>query len=309
MFPVLITLGKIPISSLGIFLVLALFCALFLVWRLSRAWDLDAEKILDITFITSFGAFFTSRLYFVLQYWDFFSQDIGLAFAIFQYPGFSFWGAFLGGWLTLYFIARRSRLDYAQILDIAAIGFLGSLFFGDLGCFLGSCDVGFQTNWFFGVSQVGHVGKRFPIQLIEALLVGTLLLKIWYRATHFHIAGTVASRVLIWVGIVKFLTEFFRSVHMGGYFFSLVLIALGISLNYRFTKRQFKRDFEIFKEVCQRVVLDGKFRKLLLQTLAKGWYTGAVSSLNDSKVAVEWRFRSMRRILKKLNVKSTTKNT
>ena len=47
MLPVLFSIGKISVSSFGIFLALGILLGIFLVWRLSRAWDLDEEKILD----------------------------------------------------------------------------------------------------------------------------------------------------------------------------------------------------------------------------------------------------------------------
>ncbi len=308
MFPILFTIGKLPISSLGVFLVLALFYALFLVWRLSRAWDLDEEKILDLTFMTGFGAFLAARLYFVLQYFEYFSMDLGRAFSIFKYPGFSFWGAFLGGWLSLYFISRRYKINFGQILDIGAVGFLGALMLGDLGCFLGGCDVGFPTHLFVGVSMVGQVGQRFPVQLLEALLIGFLLIRIWPKATHFHTTGSIGTRILIWVGIIKFVTEFFRSYHNGGYFFSLILIILGVTLYYQFSKRKISVDFAILLEFLRRMITDGKFRKSILLNFFENWYNGGLSSLHDSKYAIEWRFRSLRKVLKKINVKSTTKN-
>lgn len=309
MLPVLFSVGSLPVSSLGVFLVLALFYALFLVWRLARAWDIDEEKILDLAFTVGFGALISSRLYFVLQYFSFFSQDLSRVLAIFKYPGLSFWGAFLGGWLTLYFICRRAKMDFAQVIDISAVSFLGALILGDLGCFLGGCDIGVPLNFFFAVPMVGQVGKRFPVQLLEALLVGILLLRIWPKATHFHITGTVGSRVLIWVGVVKLFTEAFRATHQGGYFFSLVLIALGVSLHYRFSRRGFKRDLMVLGEIFERAFKDGKFRKLILQKITKNWYNMMQSSLTNSLIAIKWRFRNINKVLKKFNVKPTTKNS
>lgn len=308
MFPVLFSIASVPVSSLGIFLILALIYAIFLVWRLSRAWDIDEEKVLDLTFLTAFGALVGARSYFVLQYFNYFSEDLGRVLAIFKYPGLSFWGAFLGGWLTLYFASRKSRIDYGHLLDIAAVGFLGGLFLGDLGCLLGGCDVG-RASGFLGVSMVGQVGRRFPVQLLEAVLVIIILLRIWPQATHFHTAGTVGSKILMWVGVVKFITEFFRASHVGGYFFSLVIITLGISLQYRFSRRSFKHDLSILRELLQKLATDNRFRKVALQNLYQSCYNWSVSSLNDTRIAIKWRFRNLGKVLRKLNVKSTTKNT
>ena len=68
MFPVLLSFGNISISSLGVFLAAGFLFAIFLIWRLSRAWDLDEEKVLDLTLLTFLGGLISSRIYFILDY-------------------------------------------------------------------------------------------------------------------------------------------------------------------------------------------------------------------------------------------------
>jgi len=290
-------------------LVLALFYAVFLVWRLSRAWDFNEEKILDLAFFTAFGAFVSARIYFVLVYFDYFSQDLMRVLYIFKYPGFSFWGAFLGGWLTLYFVSGKKKIDFVQIADIAAVGFLGSLLLGDIGCFLGGCDVGILHNSFLGVSMAGQVGKRFPVQALEAILVGILLFRIWPKATHFHTTGATSAQVLIWVGVIKFMTEFLRPAHLGGYFFSFILVALGASFHYQFNRHKIIHDLGILKEFLVMFLSDRRFRKAALHNGFTNWYNNTVSSLYDTSIAIKWRFRNFNKILKKINVKPTPKNS
>src|SRR3990167_9200013 len=154
MFPVLFSIGSFAVSSFGFFLALAFLVGLFLVWRQARAWDFDEEKIIDLTLLTSLGALIGSRIYFVLINFNFFTADFYRVILITKYPGFSFWGAFLGGWLTLYFFSRRFKMDFWQVADIAAIGFLGAQIFGNLGCLLGGCGVGIPSE-FLGVKMVG----------------------------------------------------------------------------------------------------------------------------------------------------------
>ena len=178
MFPVLFTIGKIPVSSFGVFLSLGFLLGVFLIWRISRAWDLDEEKILDLTLFTFLGGLIGARIYFVIEHFQVFSQNLPGIFFFNKIPGFSFWGAVLGGWLMLFFLVKDKRWDFWMISDIAAIGFLGGLILSDIGCFLGGCSVGIRSDLFLAVNMVGVLGKRFPIQAVEAFFLFLALLSL-----------------------------------------------------------------------------------------------------------------------------------
>src|ERR1035437_2093730 len=101
MFPVLFIIPGKSVSSFGIFLALGFLYGVFLIWRLSRAWDLDEEKVLDLTLFTFLGGLIGARLYFALENPQIFTANILRLVLVTKYTGFSFWGAILGGWLTL----------------------------------------------------------------------------------------------------------------------------------------------------------------------------------------------------------------
>ena len=308
MLPILFSIGSISISSLGVFLVIGFFYAIFLVWRLSRAWDFNEEKVLDVALFTAIGAFLISRLYFVIQFWSYFSYDVSRIFLIFKYPGFSFWGAFLGGWLALYFIVRKFKLAFATVVDIASVGFLGILIFGNIGCFLGGCGVGISYNGLLAVNMAGSVGKRFPVQIIEGIIFIILLSKIWPKATHFHAPGSIASTVLIYIGIIKFFTEFLRAGSISGQFFSIILLALGITMHYKFSRKNILTDIKSGLHLFSQLLTDKNVRKAVLQNTFKSWYNYTQSSLRETKISLKWRLRNFGKVLRRANVKSHPKN-
>lgn len=252
MFPVLFSIGSFSVSSFGFFLAVAFLFATFLVWRLARAWDFEEEKILDLTLLTFFGGLVGARIFFISQNVDFFGIDIVKMIAITKYPGFSFWGAFLGGWLSLYFFSRKLKVGFWEVADIAAVGFLGGLIFGNIGCLLGGCGVGIESNTFLGVKMVGMIGNRLPIQGIEAILYMVVLWSLWSKAKHFHSPGRIIGLTLVYVGIIKFITEFFRAQQVGGHFFAITLILLGFVILQRSGKKSIKETISsIIKETAQ----------------------------------------------------------
>ncbi len=294
MFPVLFSIGKFSVSSFGVFLSLGFIFGVFLIWRLSRAWDLDEEKILDLTLLTFVGGLIGARIYFGITHISEFASSPLNFILFFKYPGFSFWGGFLGGWLTMYYYARRQRVDFWQIADIAAVGFLGGLILSDLGCFLGGCGAGSQTHLFLGVPMVGLIGRRWPVQLVEAILLAFILRNIWKKATHFHLRGKIISLSLVLIGLVKLMLLPFKQIAGGEYIFSSLLVILGITIFYRVTKQNIIIDLKRFVKFISN-------RKLVLEVLQKSWY--------NHQTSFTWKFRNLKKLLRRFNVRFSIKNT
>lgn len=292
MFPTLLSIGNFGLSSYGVFLALGFLFGVFLIWRLSRAWDLNEEKILDLTLLTFSGSLIGARLYFVLINIDFFASGPWKIIFINKYPGFSFWGAFLGGWLSLFYLARRFKLDFWQIADIAVVGFLGGLIISDIGCFFGGCGVGEITKSFLGVPMAGLIGKRWPVQLFEAALFSLALMNIWTKATHFHQRGMIVSLSLILMGMIKLVLSPFK-VSSNDYIFSSLILILGITIFYKITRRNILKDL---KSLVHFFLTP----KLVLGTLKKVWY--------NQMIIIAWRFSGWKKVLRRYNVKFSSKN-
>jgi phosphatidylglycerol---prolipoprotein diacylglyceryl transferase len=299
MLPVLLTLGPISISSFGFSLAVAFLYGTFLVWRLSRAWDLPEERILDLVILTFFGGLIGARLYFVTLNLDYFLSDPYKILLITKYPGMSFWGGFLGGWLSLFYFCRRFKLNFWQIADLAAVGFLAGLIFGDIGCFLGGCSVG-KVSDFLGTPVVGQLGHRFPVSILEALILALILFQIWPKAVKFHPTGRIVSLSLILLGLIKFFTEFFRAPQVlgigswSGYILSLVIFSLGIYIYYFLSKKNLLADLKsLANPHTQATQLAG---------IKKGWY--------NQRIVWGLRLKKLNfiKLLRRANVKPTPKN-
>lgn len=302
MLPVLFSIGNMAISSFGVFLSLGFLYGVFLIWRLTRAWDLDEEKILDLTLLTFLGGFIFARLYFGFEHFLFFIKNPLRLILVQKYPGFSFWGGFIGGWLTLYFFARRKKVDFWQIADIAAVGFLGGLIFSSIGCFLGGCSIGTASNLPLAVPMVGAIGKRFPIQVLEAAAYLFVLGNIWKQATHFHQRGKIISSSLIYIGMIKLITEPLRQVHGTSYIFAIVLIVLGVTVFYKVQqgKRTPVSDLRWLILFIVRLITDRDTQRLVVSMLRKNWY--------NQKTYLLWQLKNFSKILRRFRVKLTPKN-
>lgn len=293
MFPVLFTIAGRSVSSFGVFLALGFLFGVFLIWRLSRAWDLEEEKILDLTVFTFLGGLIGARLYFALENPQIFTENIFRLALINKYTGFSFWGAILGGWLTLLIISQIKKLDFWQLCDIGSIGLLGGLILSDFGCFLGGCEVGIKSSSFLAVNMVGFAGRRFPTQILESLLLIPVLFGLWFLAKRFHPHGKVISLALIYIGIIKFFTEFLKDKPGEGLYLSFVLIILGAFILFRVTKRNLILDLKGHKLFLLKFFSDPMIRKNVIAGINKYWY--------NQKTLIDWKLRNLKKSLRRKN--------
>lgn len=296
MFPILFSIGGFSVSSFAVFITLSFLFGVFIIWRLARAWDFDEEKALDLTILTFMGAVIVSRLYFVSEHLDIFMKAPLNIILIYKLPGFSFWGGFLGGWLTLYMLCRRQKLDFWHVADLASVAFLGSLIFADLGCFFGGCDIGVKSNLFFAMKVVGQAQKTIPVSVIEAVLIYFSFVKIWPLVTHFHSRGYVVGIILITLGVIKIILEPLRQIHSAGSLFSATLIVLGIFIVYKVTGRNFLLDLKRSPVIILKFFTNPDMRLQALQFIKKWWY--------NQKTLWVWKANSIKKNIRRINARS-----
>lgn len=246
MFPVLLTIGNFPISSFGLLLALGIFLGAFTVWRIARSFDFESEKILDLIFLTLGSGLLFSRLLFVLVNLPVF-DSLSKIFFINRYPGLSFWGGFLGGFIALLWLSRRSKIRFLQLGDMAVVGMFAASFWAEIGCLMGACGIGIPTTSILSVDQVGAIGKRFPVQLFEAIAFLIIFLIFWKRILRFHVQGTFLAGGLMLLAIIKFIAGFFKDsaqvISISGYpiridlVLSVLVFILGAYYHYSINKK------------------------------------------------------------------------
>lgn len=301
MLPVLFSIGPVSVSSFGFFLIVGFLSALFVTWRIAKAYDLDEGKIFDFAIFTFLGGLIFARLVFVILNWPIFSNFFNI-FRINLYPGFTFWGGLLGGIITLKLLTIRAKLNFWQISDLASVGLMIGLVFGSFGCFLSGCSYGIVSESLLALPVTGLIGKRFPISIIESIIFLIFFCWLWKDAIRFHFQGKIFSLALILLGLERFLTESYKgdsqfltfpSFLYRGQAVSLLIIFIGIAVYYYRSKRNFVGDMKFIPQVFYVQ----KKRDLVIQTFSKTWY--------NTKVG--WKIK-LDKIRKKINVKPTPKN-
>lgn len=307
MKPVLFTidnlplLGSFPVSSFGLSLLIAFFICTFVIWRISRVYDIDSELIIDQILLSLAAALIGARLYFIAFHLSLIDSP-GKIFLFSLYPGLSFWGAFIGGFLALWLINAKNKLNFWQIADYLTPALFLALSIISLGCLLGSCQYGLKAPTPFGITQIGVVGKRFPLQIIEGLIYFSAFFFFWKSVLKFHMPSQIASKGLILLGFIKIVFEPFRGdsgITSGfklGYFWSLIIISYGIVIYYKNIANPNRNPITDFKYFI-RILTNSSKRSQLVTKIKKECYNALV----DLSI---FSARLRKNILKLINVKS-----
>ena len=248
MHPILFTFGPVTVYTFGLFLVLAFFSAVFTVWLFGRREGFEEEKILDACFFSSLVGLFGGRIAFFLSHPHLFCFSCFFRFS--ATSGFSWLGGLFSGFIGLWYFARKNKIEFVKIADLLVCGLSLAEGIGYLGCFFSGTGYGKETSFFWGVRQVGLLGKRHPVQIFQSIacfLIFYLLLR-FKKKRHF------SGFLILFYSILRswsfFLLDFFKEegVYLGKLKFSqwvgLFLGIGGVFYFYRRERRSLRKDLE-----------------------------------------------------------------
>jgi phosphatidylglycerol:prolipoprotein diacylglycerol transferase len=283
MFPVIASIEGLTISSFGLFLMLAFLTGFFVVWRIIRLYDIDPEKIIDLSLLIFLGSIIGARLFFVVTHFPQFN-NLFRVIDLLKNPGLSFWGGFFGGALMVIFFSKRLKLRLWQAADLIMVGFFIALAVGGIGCLLGSCEYGVPSQLPFAVTQIGVLEKRFPVQILQSLLSLAAFWYLWKSIIRFHFDGQITGIGLILLAVIKLITEPLKTPQVAirdisiTYFLCLILLISGIWLLYNRSKKSLKQDLAY----SVNVISQQNKRKQALSSAKKWWYNLYVNSLHSA---------------------------
>lgn len=160
----------IPIRGYGVFMLLGFVCGLGLaVYQASRV-GLDTERIYSLAFWLFVGGIGGARLFYVLQYWDEFSDDLTKVFR-FTEGGLVVYGSLIGALAALALFARTKNIPLLALSDLIAPSMAIGLALGRLGCLMNGCCYGGPCELPIGVSFPAG-SPPYQRQLAEGQLLG-----------------------------------------------------------------------------------------------------------------------------------------
>lgn len=171
MLPILFSIGSLKIYTFGVFLVLAFFWAIFLLWKLIRLTSHKEEDVFDGLFFSLFVGLLTGRLLYVFIHFKEFGFDILKMLLINGFPGISLYGIMMGSLLTLLVICYVKKIKFDELIDYFITPIFIAIAIGKIGAFFSGVEVGLITKLPISLKYVGYQGLRHLTPLYEGILL------------------------------------------------------------------------------------------------------------------------------------------
>ncbi len=200
-------IGSIRIYTWGLLVGLG-FCAgyFWLLWQANKK-NIDQIKIIWLTLAVFLGASLGSRLFFLLQTPQRLLNNISLLWSFNE--GSMFFGGLLGAIFFGWLYAKRAKLDFGLIADLAAPAAALGIGIGRLGCFLINDHLGALTNLPWGILWPDGL-IRHPVALYESLAGFLIFATLWYLKDKIKKPGGLFLLFLASYSVIRFFLDFLR---------------------------------------------------------------------------------------------------
>lgn len=130
--PVLLNLGPLVLGWHGIFAVLGVALAVYLVGRWAPGYGIPSEVVYSTAVWAIIGGILGAKLAHVIDDWRFYINNPLLALAVWR-GGIAIWGGVLGGFLGGYLYCRSNKIPWRRLADITAPAMLLAQAVGRIG--------------------------------------------------------------------------------------------------------------------------------------------------------------------------------
>ncbi len=209
MYPTLFSFGHIHLYSYGVLVAIGVLSAVLLLRLNAKQISIDPETVVDLAIATVVSGFVGARIFYVIQFWDYFRASPLDVVKIWE-GGIVLYGGLIGGVLGFSIFIRMKRLPFFALLDLFVPGMALAQGFGRIGCFFNGCCYGKETTvpWAVSFSFLDH--PVHPTQLYEATFCFSLalfLLFLWRKRLSI---GAVSFAYFMLYPLGRFVIEFFR---------------------------------------------------------------------------------------------------
>ena len=177
---------------------------------------LNSDNVLDTLIVGTPLAIIGARLYYVVFYFDLYSDNLWEIFAI-RDGGLAIYGGIIGAIIGLLIVSRWRRFSALAMLDLGCFGMLIGQFVGRWGNFINREAYGAETEIFcrMGLTDpvTGNTIYVHPTFLYESLwnFLGFVLLHIFSKKFERRFDGQFFLMYVAWYGFGRMLIEGLRT--------------------------------------------------------------------------------------------------
>jgi len=220
---VLFHFGIITIYWYGFFIVLGIISALFLILYLARRFNIDPEKIWDLSFYLVLFGIIGARIYEIFLEFPYYTAHPEQIIKVWE-GGLAIHGAIIAGAITLFLFIKKYKLDFWKLMAVIVPGLALGQAIGRWGNWCNQELFGLPTNLPWGIPieiqnrPLDYIDQSFfqPTFLYESfglLIIASFLFILLYRQKS-NLTKKVAMRIgaayLFLYSILRFSLEFIK---------------------------------------------------------------------------------------------------
>lgn len=209
MHPVIFSWGPIHLYAYGLLVATGVLSAVLFIRKNAERSGIKPDLSVDLAMVTVVSGFIGARIFYVVQFWNFFSQSPMNVFKIWE-GGIVLYGGLIGGIIGFAAFIKWKRLPFLAALDLFIPALALAQGFGRLGCFLNGCCYGKVSFLPWAVQFPLSDNALHPTQLYEAIFCFALALFLIALLKKKLISGKVTAAYFLIYPTGRFLIEFFR---------------------------------------------------------------------------------------------------
>ncbi|OGD84653.1 prolipoprotein diacylglyceryl transferase [Candidatus Curtissbacteria bacterium RBG_13_40_7] len=218
MIPPQISIGPLTFHFYGAIISLSIFLGWLLAQKRAGLYKIPKRLFEDpILIIPLILAIIGARIYHVVDYWDYYKNNLDQVFVIWN-GGLGIFGALIGAFLGFWIIAKFKKIDIWKILDLVAPSLLLGQAVGRIANYINQEGFGPPTNkpWGIFISpehrpvEFLNFSQFHPTFFYEAIIDSIFLIILLFLSKKLKIKGQTFTLYLIFYSIGRFIVEFWR---------------------------------------------------------------------------------------------------
>ena len=211
--PVLVEIGPFAIRYYGIIFALGIFFSFLAIRHLAkkRKLPLTGKDFDGLLLVGTVAVIVGARLGHVISSPGYYLSFPGQIIAVWN-GGMAFHGGFIGLVIAGYLFAKKKKIPFYDLADIAVIPAALALAFGRIANFINGEFYGTPTNLPWGVKFQGVEGFRHPVQIYESIKNFAIFAVLWQLRNRRLPKGTLFWLFVFLYGSMRFVLEFIKDV-------------------------------------------------------------------------------------------------
>lgn len=142
----------ITIKFYGVIIAFGFILAALFGGRKAYVWKMSLDSMVDVLIYGIIGAVVGARLYYVIFQWDEYKDNLLSIFKIWE-GGLAIYGGIIGGVITAYFVAKKTKLPFFKLLDLIGMALPIGQGIGRWGNYTNQEAFGINTTSLFGMTS------------------------------------------------------------------------------------------------------------------------------------------------------------